>query len=211
MIEKKKISLPILVEGKYDKNTLSQIFDANIITLGGFGVFNSKEKQHMIRKIANNGIIVLTDSDGGGRQIRSFLLGILPPHLVHNVYIPTVEGKEKRKTKASKQGLLGVEGMGRDVLEKILAPFVNDGGRVAFSLENGDREITKADLFADGLSGGENSSERRAAVLRYFDLPTDLTAKAMLEALNMLAGYSKYKEALSSIERTKDEVVEDIE
>ena len=155
MIEKKKISLPILVEGKYDKNTLSQIFDANIITLGGFGVFNSKEKQQLIRKIAKKGIIVLTDSDGGGRQIRSFLLGILPPELVHNVYIPKTPGKEKRKTKASKSGLLGVEGMGREVLEKILAPFVSDGGRVTLFDKKEEKEITKADLFADGLSGGE--------------------------------------------------------
>ena len=203
MIEKKKIALPILVEGKYDKNTLSQIFDANIITLGGFGVFNSKEKQQLIRKIAKNGIIVLTDSDGGGRQIRSFLLGILPPNLVHNVYIPTVEGKEKRKTKASKSGLLGVEGMSREVLEKILSPFVDDGGRVTLSGKNGDREITKADLFSDGLSGGENSSERRAALLRYFGLPEDLTAKAMLEALNMLVGYSEYKSAVLSLNERK--------
>ena len=197
MTEKKKISLPILVEGKYDKNTLLQIFDATVITLGGFGVFNSKEKQHLIRRIAKNGIIVLTDSDGGGRQIRSFLLGILPPNLVHNVYIPTVKGKEKRKTKASKSGLLGVEGMGRDVLEKILSPFIDDGGRVTFSDENDAKEITKSDLFADGLSGGENSSAQRARLLKHFDLPEDLTAKAMLEALNMLVGYSRYKEAVS--------------
>ena len=199
MIEKKKISLPILVEGKYDKNTLSQIFDANIITLGGFGVFNSKEKQQLIRKIAKNGIILLTDSDGGGKQIRSFLLGILPPELVHNVYIPTVKGKEKRKTKASRSGLLGVEGMSRDVLEKLLAPFTEDGGRVKLSGENGDREITKADLFLDGLSGTDNSAALRAELCRALELPEDLTAKAMLEALNMLVGYSEYKSAVLSL------------
>ena len=203
MIERKKIDLPILVEGKYDKNTLSQIFDAKIITLGGFGVFNSKEKQQLIRKIAKNGVIVMTDSDGGGRQIRSFLLGILSPSLVHNVYIPTVKGKEKRKTKASLSGLLGVEGMGREVLEKLLAPFVVDGGRVKLSGENEEKEITKADLYLDGLSGGDGSANLRARLCRCFDLPEDLTAKAMLEALNMLVGYSEYKEAVLSLKEGK--------
>lgn len=201
--KKKKISLPILVEGKYDKNTLSQIFDANIITLGGFGVFNSKEKQQLIRKIAKDGIIILTDSDGGGRQIRSFLLGILPPELVHNVYIPKVQGKEKRKTKASGSGLLGVEGMGREVLEKILSPYVLDGERVKLSKQKDCREITKRDLFTDGLSGGECSSVLRAELCRYFELPEDLTAKAMLEALNMLVGYSEYKRAVLSLKERK--------
>ena len=203
MTEKKKITLPILVEGKYDKNTLSQIFDATIVTLGGFGVFNSKEKQQLIRKIAKNGIIVLTDSDGGGKQIRSFLLGILPPELVHNVYIPTVKGKEKRKTKASKSGLLGVEGMGREVLERILAPFASEGGRVKLSRADADREITKADLFSDGLSGWDNSAALRAELCRRLDLPDNLTAKAMLEALNMLVGYSEYKDAVLSLKERK--------
>ena len=196
---KKKISLPILVEGKYDKNTLSQIFDAKIITLGGFGVFNSKEKQNFIRKIASRGIIVMTDSDGGGRQIRSFLLGILSPSLVHNVYIPRIDGKEKRKKKASKSGVLGVEGMSREVLEKLLASFVEDGGREKLSGDDSEREITKADLYSDGLSGGEFSQKMREELCRIFDFPTDLSAKAMLEALNMLVGYSEYKSAVLSI------------
>ena len=198
-MDKKKIAFPILVEGKYDKNTLLQIFDAHIISLGGFGVFNSKEKQQFIKKIAKDGIIVLTDSDGGGRQIRSFLLGILSPSLVHNVYIPKVEGKEKRKTKASRSGFLGVEGMKRDVLEKLLSPFVIDGGRVKLSGENSEREITKADLFADGLSGGAGSAMLRRELCVHFELPEDLTAKAMLEALNMLVGYSEYKDAVLSL------------
>ena len=128
-MEKKKISLPIIVEGKYDKNTLSQIFDAHIITLGGFSVFNSKEKQLLIKRLAKDGVILMTDSDGGGKQIRSFLLGILPSDKVKNVYIPKLEGKEKRKDKPSKSGLLGVEGMSRETLERLLLPFVIDGGR----------------------------------------------------------------------------------
>lgn len=196
---KKKISLPIIVEGKYDKNTLSQIFDANIFTLGGFGVFNSKEKQALIRRIAVNGVILLTDSDGGGRQIRSFILGILPPDKVHNVYIPRIEGKERRKAKASRSGLLGVEGMSREVLERLLAPFTLDGGRVELSPEKDDKMITKVDFFVDGLTGSDNASERRCELCRYFELPEDMTAKALIEALNMLVGYTEYKKAISAL------------
>ena len=97
-MEKKRIKYPIIVEGKYDKNTLLQIFDAHVVTLSGFGIFNSGEKQALLRRLAARGIIILTDSDGAGRQIRSFLLGILPPEKVINLHIPRVEGKEKRKT-----------------------------------------------------------------------------------------------------------------
>lgn len=198
-MEKKKISLPIIVEGKYDKNTLSQIFDARIFTLGGFAVFNSKEKQALLRRIAKDGVILLTDSDGGGRQIRSFLSGILPADKVKNVYIPAIEGKEKRKTKASRSGLLGVEGMSREVLEKLLAPFIDDGGRVELSLKNDGKIITKVDLYLDGLTGKDNSSEHRRALCRYFDFPEDMTAKALIEALNMLVGYEEYKNAVSTL------------
>ena len=199
MMEKKKISLPIIVEGKYDKNTLSQIFDARIFTLGGFGVFNSKEKQVLLRKIAKDGVILLVDSDGGGRQIRSFLQGILPPDKVKNVYIPKVEGKEKRKTKASKSGLLGVEGMSREVLEKLLAPFVDDGGRVALSDGKDAKMITKVDFYVDGLTGKDNSSERRRLLCRHFDLPDDMTPKALIEALNLLVRYDGYKSAVQEL------------
>jgi ribonuclease M5 len=198
-MEKKKISLPIIVEGKYDKNTLSQIFDARIFTLGGFGVFNSKEKQALLRKIAKNGVILLTDSDGGGRQIRSFIQGILPPDKVKNVYIPKVEGKEKRKEKASRSGLLGVEGMSRGVLERLLAPFADDGGRVELSAENPDKMITKVDFYMDGLTGKDNSSERRRILCRHFELPDDMTPKALIEALNLLVGYGEYKNAVCTL------------
>ena len=198
-MEKKKISLPIIVEGKYDKNTLSQIFDARIFTLGGFGVFNSKEKQSLLRKIAQNGVILITDSDGGGKQIRSFLLGILPPDKVKNVYIPKIEGKEKRKTKTSAAGLLGVEGMSREVLERLLAPFVDDGGRVELSQQKDGKMITKVDFYMDGLTGKDNSAERRRALCKHFDLPDDMTPKALVEALNLLVGYDGYKSAVCEL------------
>ena len=199
-MEKIKIALPIIVEGKYDKNTLSQIFDANIFTVGGFGIFNSKEKQALLKRIASGGVIVLTDSDGGGRQIRSFLAGILPQGSIHNLHIPKVEGKERRKDKASKSGLLGVEGMGRDVLVRLLAPFAEDGGRVTFSCEKAGREITKLDFFEDGLSGSDNAAARRAALCRAFELPEDMTAKALLEALNLLVGYDEYRHVVDLLE-----------
>ena len=108
MSDRIKIALPIIVEGKYDKSTLLSIFDTTVVTLGGFGIFNSKEKQSLIRKIAKDGIIVLTDSDGAGKTIRSFLNGIIPKDKIYNLYIPKIEGKEKRKSAPSKEGLLGV-------------------------------------------------------------------------------------------------------
>ena len=197
--EKKKLSLPVVVEGKYDKNTLSQIFDAKIFTLDGFGIFNSKEKQALLRKIAEKGIIILTDSDGGGKQLRSFLLGILPHKNVHNLYIPRIEGKEKRKKRASKSGVLGVEGMEPEVLERIFAPFIDDGGRVTKNAENSSKMITKVDFFEDGFSGSSGSSARRRALCRAFDLPEDMTANALLDALNLLVGYDEYKNALLSL------------
>ena len=121
--KKKKLVYPIIVEGKYDKCILSSLFSGLILTLDGFGVFNSREKQAMIRRAAENGIIVLTDSDGGGRQLRSFISGMLPPDKIKHVYIPKIEGKERRKKSPSAAGLLGVEGMDREVLMHTLSPL----------------------------------------------------------------------------------------
>ena len=199
-MEKPKINLPIIVEGKYDKNTLSQVFDAHIVTLGGFSIFNSKEKQAFVRRLAKDGIIVMTDSDGGGRQIRSFLLGILPPEKVKNVYIPPMPGKEKRKRAPSKAGLLGVEGMTPEVLKKVLSPFTDDGGREKLNCRKSEKEVTNLDLYNDGISGRDGSSERRAALCRLLDLPHDLTPKALVEAINMLVGYTEYKAALLKLD-----------
>ena len=195
--------MPILVEGKYDKNTLSQYFEADIFYFGGFSVFNAKEKQAMIRKIAKNGIIILCDSDGAGKQLRSFLSGILPKDKVYNAYVPKIEGKEKRKTKASKAGLLGVEGMGREELTKALSPFIDDGGREKFSHLENEKKITKVDLYLDGLSGTDGAGERRALLLNSLGLPDDMTANAMLAALNIIVSYDEYKSLLSSLDGGK--------
>lgn len=198
-IQKKKIALPIFVEGKYDKNTLMQIFDATVIYVGGFSIFNAKEKQSLIKKLGANGAIILTDSDAGGRQIRNFLCSILPRDKVYNAYVPQVIGKEKRKKTASRQGYLGVEGMSRQQLEYALTPFVVDGGRVELFDVNNRKMITKVDFFLDKLSGCNSAAERRAELARRLDLPTDMTANSLLEAVNMLISYDEYKRIISSM------------
>lgn len=196
MSERIKVSLPIIVEGKYDKSTLLSIFDTTVVTLGGFGVFNSKEKQALIRKIACGGIIVLTDSDGAGKLIRSFLNGIIPKDKIYNLYIPKVAGKEKRKTGPSKEGLLGVEGMGREELIRVLTPFiVNNTGDTEFSAKSKEM-ITKVDFYMDKLTGAENSVVRRDEIAKHFDLPSGMSANALLEALNIVTTVEDYKRAV---------------
>ena len=199
-MEKKKISLPIIVEGRYDKSTLSSMFDCTVISVGGFGIFNSKEKQALLRRICAGGAIILTDSDGGGVQIRSFLSGILPKDKIYHAYIPKVEGKEKRKTKAGKAGLLGVEGMSRETLERALAPFIEEGERVEFSRKNDDKMLTKVDFFAHGLTGGANSAALRDMLAARVGLPSGMTSNALLEAMNLL--YS-YDEAIELLKKTQ--------
>ena len=183
----RKIKEVIVVEGRYDKNTLSQIVDATVITLGGFSVFNDKEKLAFLRKLAEKqGLIVLTDSDGAGFVIRNYLKGALPKELVKQAYIPDIHGKERRKRKAGKEGKLGVEGMSPEVLlaalERAGATFENGAGETSPVKD----PITKADLFALGLTGGDGSSQKRQALLKKLDLPEHLNANAMLEALNLL-------------------------
>ena len=149
MSEKLRIALPVVVEGKYDKIKLDSVIDAAVLTTGGFGIFNSAEKKALIRRLCKDGVILLCDSDGAGKVIRGYLKGILPPERVYDLYIPKIAGKEKRKRVGSKEGTLGVEGMETEVLRTALrragvgtdAPVHRD-------------PVTKADLYADGLSGG---------------------------------------------------------
>ena len=196
---KPKIKYPIIVEGKYDKNTLSQIFDCTVLVTGGFGIFNAKEKQALLRRIAEDGAIILTDSDGGGKQISSFLSGILPKDKIHNLYIPKIEGKERRKRVGSRAGPLGVEGMEREVLLKVLSPFIlSDEGEVPE--KRSERRITKVDLFENKLTGYPNSSDRRAALCRAADLPEDMTPNAILEALDLLYGYDGFIDLVRSLD-----------
>ena len=183
----RKIKEVIVVEGRYDKNTLAQVVDATVITLGGFSVFNDKEKLAFLRRLAEErGLIVLTDSDGAGFVIRNYLKGALPKDKVKQAYVPDIRGKERRKRHAGKEGKLGVEGMRPEVL---LAALERAGA--TFLDEEGERlpvkePITKADLFALGLTGGPDSAAKRQALLKRLDLPEHLTANGMLEALNLL-------------------------
>lgn len=174
----------IVVEGRYDKNTLSQIVDATIIETAGFGIFNNAQKQKLLRTMAEaRGLIVLTDSDGAGFVIRNFIKGCVDPKLVKHAYIPDVAGKERRKAAPSKEGKLGVEGMRPQVL---LDALIRAGATIdgADALDTHGGRITKADMFARGLSGGTGSREKRAALIKKLDLPEKLTADALLDVLN---------------------------
>ena len=183
----RKVREVIVVEGRYDKNALSQVVDATIITLGGFAVFNDREKLSFLRRLAEErGLIVLTDSDGAGFVIRNYLKGALPKDQVKQAYIPDIHGKERRKRAPGKEGKLGVEGMKPAVLLEALrrAGATFEAGETAAG-SMGD-PITKADLFALGLTGGTDSAARRQALLKRLDLPEHLTPNGMLEALNLL-------------------------
>lgn len=184
----KKIQEVIVVEGRYDKNTISQVVDATIVTLGGFSVFNNKEKLEFLRKLAEKqGLIVLTDSDGAGFVIRNYLKGALPQDRVKQAYIPDIYGKERRKRTPGKEGKLGVEGMRPEVILEALhragATFL---GEESDASSPPIESITKADLFELGLSGGPDSAAKRQSLLRTLTLPEHLTANGLLEALNLL-------------------------
>ena len=191
----KKVKEVIVVEGRYDKNALSQVVNATVITLGGFSVFNDKEKLAFLRRLAEKqGLIVLTDSDGAGFVIRNYLKGALPKELVKQAYIPDIYGKERRKRTPGKEGKLGVEGMKPDVLLAALAR----AGATFLDEENGTgaagEPITKADLFELGLTGGPDSAAKRQAILRELELPEHLTANGLMEALNLLYSRESFLE-----------------
>lgn len=174
----------IVVEGRYDKNTLSQVVDAVIIETSGFGIFNDRQKQKLLRTMATaRGLVVLTDSDGAGFVIRNFIKGCVDPALVKHAYIPDVAGKERRKAAPSKEGKLGVEGMRPEVLLHALmrAGATIDG---AHECAVQSARISKADMYKRGLSGGTGSREKRAALIKSLDLPEKLTADALLDVLN---------------------------
>ena len=182
-----RIQEAIVVEGRYDKNTLSQVVDTVILETGGFGVFRNQELVALLRRLAEErGLIVLTDSDGAGFLIRGHLKSALPPDKVKHAYIPDVPGKERRKRAPGKEGKLGVEGMSPAVLEEVLrragATFLEEppGGSPPRTA------ITKADLYLLGLTGTPDSARRRAALLRHLDFPEHLSTNALLPVLNAL-------------------------
>lgn len=176
-----KLEQAIVVEGKYDKNTLSQLVDAPIFETNGFGVMKDRALVALLRRAAGTrGLIVLTDSDGAGFVIRNYLKSVLPKQGVFHAYIPDVPGKERRKGKPGKEGKLGVEGMRPEVLLQALK-------RAGVRERTDERQqITKTDLFLCGLSGGAGSARRRAELMRRLELPEHLGANAFLDALNLL-------------------------
>ena len=182
----RRVREAIVVEGRYDKNTLSQVVDAVILETAGFGVFKDQERLALLRRLAQQrGIIVLTDSDGAGFVIRNFLKGAIPPEQVKHAYIPDIRGKERRKRAPGKEGKLGVEGMPPqlllEALERAGATFLDgDGPRSPRG------ELTPAQLYVLGLTGRPDSAQRRQALLKRLDLPEHMSAKALLTVLNAL-------------------------
>ena len=189
-----KIREAIVVEGRYDKNTLAQIVDAPILQTSGFGVFKDKKQLAFLRRVAQErGLIVLTDSDGAGFVIRNHLKSAIEPQYLKHAYIPDICGKERRKSAPGKEGKLGVEGMRPEV---ILEALRNAGATIEGESACVPHRITKQDLVVLGLSGGKNSSEKRLELLKKLDLPEHMSANAMLQALNLLLDLEKLKHLL---------------
>ena len=179
-----KIKEAIVVEGRYDKNTLSQIVDAPILETSGFGIFKDKQQMALLRRIAETrGLIVFTDSDGAGFVIRNHIKSAIPGRYLKHAYIPDVYGKEKRKAAPGKEGKLGVEGMTRDV---ILESLRRAGATIEGAESQPMQQITKQDLMELGLSGGPDASAKRLQLLKKISLPERMSPNAMLQALNLL-------------------------
>ncbi len=184
----------IIVEGKHDKIKLQSIIDGIIITTDGFGVISNSEKRGLIKRLAEkNGVIILTDSDAAGFKIRGFLNGILPKEKVQNLYIPDIMGKERRKSTPSKEGLLGVEGMDKAILEEILSSVSEK--------EKKGEIITPKDLYFLGLSGGTNSGEKRKKLLKKLGLPSHLSSKRFCE----IVSYIYEREEFFKLAKEEDE------
>ena len=190
MTERLKIPYPVIVEGRYDKLRLESVIEAHIIPTDGFGIFKKEEKASMLRALAQKTpLILLTDSDGAGKLIRSHLTSVLPPERVIQLYVPRIAGKEKRKNEASAEGILGVEGMERKLLYELFSPYANADAVESRRAEN---PLSKTDFYEDGLTGGEGSREKRDALCIRLGLPTGMTPNALLAALRVLCTYEEY-------------------
>ena len=187
--ERLKIPFPVIVEGKYDKLRLECVMEGQILTTDGFGLFNRREKTQLFRALAQKTpLILLTDSDGAGKLIRSHLTSCLPAGRLIQLYIPKITGTEQRKQHPSAEGTLGVEGMEQSLLYDLLAPYA-DAGAVLRAAEN---PLCKADLFEDGLTGCPDSTARRDAFAERLGLPAGMTPNAFLAALRVLLSYDDY-------------------
>lgn len=193
-----KIRQAIVVEGRYDKNTLSQVVDAPILETSGFGIMKDKAQLELLRKVAKKrGLIVFTDSDGAGFVIRNFLKSAIDPQYLLHAYIPDIPGKERRKSAPGKEGKLGVEGMAPETIIDCL----RRAGADIDGEETSQRtpEITKADLFVLGLSGGSDSKAKRQALLKMLDLPAHMSSNALLQALNLLYSLEQIKQIVDAL------------
>jgi len=185
-----KIREVIIVEGKYDKIALEPIVDGIIITTDGFGIFKDKEKQKLIRRLAEEkGLLILTDSDGAGLVIRNFINGCVNNSKIKHAYIPQLVGKEKRKSAPSKEGTLGVEGMNKEIITEAL---MRAGVRVGEGKEKTEL-ITRARLYDDGYIGRDNSSEKRKALLQRLGLPLYLSTNSLLKIINLICSFEDYE------------------
>ena len=195
-----KINEAVIVEGKYDKIKLSAVLDTVIIETDGFAIFKDKEKQKLIRFLAEKrGIIIMTDSDSAGFKIRSFINGITKSKNIKNVYMPDIYGKEKRKTEASKEGKIGVEGMKTEV---IMSALSKAGVLCTENSKTENREITRTDFFEDGISGRDNSSEIRKALARELQLPERISASSLLKIINTYLTFDEYKDAVNRVKKS---------
>lgn len=194
-----KIKEAILVEGRYDKNTLCQIVDAPILETSGFGIFKDKKQMALLRQVAEKrGLIVFTDSDGAGFVIRNHIKSAIPGKHLKHAYIPDIPGKERRKAAPGKEGKLGVEGMKPEV---ILEALRRAGATIEGEESTASHQITKQDLMALGLSGGQDSAAKRLALLKQLNLPEHMSANAMLQALNLLYSAEELTDLVNAMER----------
>ena len=199
--EKLPIPYPVVVEGKYDKIRLSNIIEAQIIITDGFGIFRKEEKRTLLRRLAAaSPLIVLTDSDGGGKIIRSHLSGMVPKDRIIPLYIPQIKGKEKRKDKPSAAGTLGVEGMEDSLLYDLFLPYANTDTADPLT-RAAENPLSKVDFFEDGLTGGQDSAAKRDELAVKVGLPKGMSANALLEALKLLITYDEY---LALVGRTNE-------
>ncbi len=193
-----KIKEAIVVEGRYDKNTLSQIVDAPILETSGFGIFKDKQQMKLVRKVAQTrGLIVFTDADGAGFVIRNHIKSAIPGIYLKHAYIPDIPGKEKRKASPGKEGKLGVEGMTPEI---ILQALRNAGATIEGETEKRTAgAITKADLVVLGLSGIPGSEEKRKKLMKHLDLPEHMSPNALLQALNLLYDLEALEAVVSTL------------
>jgi ribonuclease M5 len=198
-----KIKQAIVVEGRYDKNTLSQIVDAPILETSGFGIMKDKQQLKLLRRVAESrGLIVFTDSDGAGFVIRNYLKGAIGPKYLLHAYIPDIPGKERRKSAPGKEGKLGVEGMTPqvicDALRKAGATILGE------ETQRSEGNITKQDMMELGLSGGQNSSVLRQKLLKKLDLPEHMSANALLQAVNLLYTLDELRDMMAQLGENHD-------